>query len=137
MPEFEFTLTEEPLEFAPPRWDSAFGAELTFVGVVRGKEQGAPIAGIDYSAYATMVNSSLEGIGEDAASRFGSHRALMVHRTGHVAAAEPSVVLQVGAPHSAEAFEICRWYLEQLKKRVPIWKEIVPAGSTNRHESAQ
>ena len=124
MPEFTFQLTEDPIDTGAPTWDSRFGAELSFVGVVRGIEKEEGIDGIDYAAYPEMAKRKMATLGREALGKFGEHRASITHRIGFVGAAEPSVVLKIGAPHSPEAFAICRWYLDKLKKEVPIWKKI-------------
>ena len=129
MNEFQFELTPEALDTSAPEWDGRFGADLTFAGVVRDTEDGSPIRGIEYSAYPPMVREKMAYLGRAAGERFGAHRAKIVHRTGFVEAAEPSLLLQVAAAHSAEAFEICQWYLEHLKREIPIWKNIVTTRS--------
>jgi len=129
MPEFTFQLTEDPIDIGTPTWDSRFGAELSFVGVVRGIEKGEEIDGIDYAVYPEMAERKMAELGREALRKFGEHRAWITHRIGFVGAAEPSVVLRIGAPHSPEAFTICRWYLDNLKKEVPIWKRIDPLGA--------
>ncbi len=126
MPDLEIQLTTRPLRISPPDWDGRFGAESSFVGVVRRVEAGREIRGIDYSAYLPMAERSLRGLGARASELFGEHRAKITHRIGFVAAAEPSVEIQVSAPHSGEAFDITRWYLAEIKAQTPIWKEVVP-----------
>jgi len=125
MPPLELSLTPEPLDEIGAEWDARFGAAISFFGVVRGLEGGAKIAGIEYTAYPAMVEKSAVVMGETAAREFAPHRAQLVHRTGFVAVAEPSVRLQVSSAHSGDAFEICRWYLAELKRSVPIWKQFV------------
>ena len=127
MSDLEFQLTSSPLSPEPLGWDARFGAEVSFVGVVRGLEDGEEIAGIEYSAYPEMVGNTFETLATTAQERFPEHRVRIVHRTGFVAAAEPSVSLQVSSAHSPSALEICGWYLAELKLTVPIWKRIVPA----------
>ena len=126
MPQLKFILTREPIACDPAPWTADFGAEISFFGVVRGTENGDPISGIDYSAYPAMVQHRADGLGRVAAKRFPSHRATITHRYGFVLAAEPSVHIQVGSRHSGAAFEICTWYLNELKTEIPIWKRIVP-----------
>lgn len=126
MPPLQFTLTRDPIAGSPAPWDGEFGAEICFYGVVRGAEDGEPIAGIDYTAYHPMVRRRAEALGRSAAGRFPHHRAAITHRYGFVPAAEPSLFIQVGSRHSAAALEICEYYLAELKSHIPIWKEIVP-----------
>lgn len=126
MPHFEIQITPKPLPFAPPDWQGEFGAEISFFGVVRGSEQDKEIAGIEYSAYRPMVEKALRDLGAAALRTFGRHRAKITHRTGFVAVAEPSVDIRVSTKHSHDAFEIGRWYLAELKAKIPIWKRIIP-----------
>ena len=135
MPTLDFLLTSNPILSESPRWDEEFGAEIIFWGVVRGTEDGEPIAGIDYTVYPRMAEKSLCELGEEAGRIFCRHRAQLIHRTGLVHTAQPSVVLRVGCSRSREAFEISRWYLDKLKSVVPIWKRVVP--KTTRNESAE
>ena len=125
MPPLEFELTTESLQVTQAAWDERFGAQITFVGVVRRLEGDHPIAGIDYSAYPAMAERVCDRLGREAERRFGDHRARMIHRVGFVAAAAPSVSLQVSSAHSSAAFDLCRWYLDRMKADVPIWKRIV------------
>ena len=55
----------------------------------------------------------------------GPHRVFIQHRLGFVAAEQPSILIQVRTKHSAEAFDLCRWYLKEIKTCVPIWKRAV------------
>lgn len=126
MPDLEIQISAAALPVDAPEWSGDFGAEMSFVGVVRGSEGGETIAGIDYSAYLPMAERALREMGEAATETFGSHRARISHRTGFVAVAEPSVDIRVSTAHSHDAFEIGRWYLAELKTQIPIWKRIVP-----------
>ncbi len=126
MPTLDFLLTSSPILSETPQWNEAFGAEVVFWGVVRGTEDEKPIAGIHYTAYPRMVEKTLLEMGEEARNIFCEHRAQLIHRTGLVPTAHPAVVLRVGCSHSQEAFEISRWYLDKLKRVVPIWKRVVP-----------
>jgi molybdopterin synthase catalytic subunit len=105
---------------------SAFGAEVEFLGVVRGLEDGQPIDGIHYSAYFPMAERHLNSIAERGRRRFGAHPLTIHHVVGFVAAGEPSLLIRLALPHSREAFEALSWYLAELKTALPVWKEIVP-----------
>ena len=69
-----------------------------------------------------MVISVLNDIADEIEDRFGVRRLAIVHRIGEVGPGEPSVVIAAAAPHRAEAFEACRYAIEELKARAPIWK---------------
>lgn len=108
-----------------PDFASGEGAEVRFLGTVRDRENGRPITGIDYSAYLPMAEKMLAGLVEQGRREHGPHEVFIQHRLGFVAAAEPSILIRVRTKHSAEAFELCRWYLKEVKTRVPIWKRPV------------
>jgi len=118
-------LSEEPIQTAQTVFKSGEGAEVQFLGVVRGEEDGKVISGIEYSAYLPMAEKMLSELADRGAREHGPHRLFIQHRLGFVAAEQPSIVIRVRTKHSAEAFELCRWYLKEIKTCVPIWKKPV------------
>jgi molybdopterin synthase catalytic subunit len=121
-PVCEVSLTESPLT-APPEWrGDETGAVVDFWGVVRATEDGAEIAGIEYEAHGAMAEYQLTGLARDAAERFGLSSITIHHRIGFVAVGEASLLVRVGTGHRAEGFAAARWAVDELKKRVPIWK---------------
>lgn len=118
-------LTREPIdaavlvrEVARP----AHGAILLFLGVVREVNDGRGVTGIEYSAYEAMAGFELQAIASEAADRFGSADVVIVHRLGELGLEEASVGIAVGHAHRDEAYQLSRWTIEELKRRVPIWK---------------
>lgn len=120
-----FILSEDPIEPAASVFEPDEGAEVQFLGVVRGSEDGKAISGIDYSAYLPMAEKMLRELIERGERDHGPHRVFIQHRLGFVAAEQPSIIIQVRTKHSAEAFDLCRWYLKEIKTCVPIWKRAV------------
>ena len=118
-------LSEEPIQIAQTVFKAGEGAEAQFLGVVRGMEDGRTISGIDYSAYLPMAEKMLQDLVELGQREHGPHRVFIQHRLGFVAAEQPSIVIRVRTKHSAESFELCHWYLKEIKTRVPIWKKPV------------
>lgn len=100
----------------------ANGASLLFVGTVRDVNDGRAVTGIEYSAYGAMAEAELARIVEEAASRFGTADIVVEHRVGRLALGEASVAIAVAHPHRASAYEASRWVIEELKRRVPVWK---------------
>jgi molybdopterin synthase catalytic subunit len=100
----------------------AHGAILLFLGVVREVNDGRGVTGIEYSAYEAMAQRELETIASEAAERFGSSSIAIVHRLGELALEEASVGIAVAHAHRDEAYALSRWTIEELKRRVPIWK---------------
>lgn len=124
MQPFTVEITHDPLPEKPQERNPAFGANIRFQGVVRELEKGAKIQGIKYSCYEEMAEKTLAQLCERGLEQFGEHSVRIIHRAGFVPAGETSVEIDVSAPHSAEAFEYCQWYLKALKNDVPIWKGI-------------
>lgn len=100
----------------------AHGAILMFLGVVREVNDGRSVTGIEYSAYEGMADAELTAIAREAAERFGSPAVVIEHRLGELALEEISVGIAVAHAHRDEAYALSRWVIEELKRRVPIWK---------------
>jgi len=98
------------------------GAAVLFVGTVREVNDGRAVTGIDYRAYEAMAERELAAIATEAAERFGTRDLVVEHRLGSLALGEASVVVAVAHPHRAQAYEASRFVIEELKRRVPIWK---------------
>lgn len=100
----------------------ANGASILFVGTVRDVNDGRAVSGIEYTTYETMAVRELEVILAEAASRFGTTDVVVEHRVGRLGLGEASVVIAVAHPHRAQAYDASRFIIEELKRRVPIWK---------------
>jgi molybdopterin synthase catalytic subunit len=97
------------------------GAALLFVGTVRDVNDGRAVTGIDYTAYAGMAARELDAIVREACERFGTD-VVVEHRLGTLGLGEASVAIAVAHPHRAHAYEASRYVIEELKRRVPVWK---------------
>ena len=102
----------------------AHGAVVTFLGTTRETSPGdpRPVEALDYEAYDAMALAEMRAIATETRERFGPLGIALVHRTGRVALGEPSVAVVVAAPHRGAAFEACRYAIDALKARVPVWK---------------
>jgi molybdopterin synthase catalytic subunit len=100
----------------------ANGAVLLFLGAVRQVNDGRDVTGIDYAAYEAMAQRELESIVVEAAERYGTADVAVQHRLGELAIEEVSVAIAVGHAHRDEAYAVSRFVIEELKRRVPIWK---------------
>lgn len=125
MPAFSFHLSTGSIPQVATAFADGEGADVQFLGTVRGEEDGRTITGIEYSAYRPMADKELEKLCERGQREHGPHRVEIQHRLGFVAACEPSIIIRVKTRHSGEAFELCRWYLREVKTSVPIWKKPV------------
>jgi molybdopterin synthase catalytic subunit len=117
----EIVLTEAPLK-APENDVPSAGAVVDFSGIVRRLEDGRQIDGIEYEVHREMAEHQLRQIAGHAAAKFGLQRVVIHHRIGFVAAGEPSLFVRVAALHRQEAFQAAQWIIDELKKKVPIWK---------------
>jgi molybdopterin synthase catalytic subunit len=100
----------------------AHGAILLFLGVVRDVNDGRGVTGIEYSGYEAMAQRELDAIVAEATERVGASSVVIVHRLGALALQETSVGIAVAHAHREEAYALSRWMIEELKRRVPIWK---------------
>jgi molybdopterin synthase catalytic subunit len=98
------------------------GASTLFVGTVRDVNEGRPVTGIDYSAYEAMAVREMEAIAREAAEKFGTPHVVVEHRLGALGVRDASVVIAVSHPRRAPAMDASRFVIEELKRRVPIWK---------------
>lgn len=103
--------------------DPADGAVLLFLGTVRNRNDGRAVAGMRYDAYGAMAEKVLDEIAAEAAERLGTDRVAVVHRVGELAIGDVSVVIAASSPHRAEAFDAGRYVIEEIKKRLPVWKQ--------------
>src|SRR5207237_4976207 len=111
------------------------GAVLDFWGVVRELEDGRKIEGIDYEAHEAMAEHQMKVIADAAAETFRLNQVVLHHRIGFVPAGEASLFLRVRAQHRAAAFEASKSIVDELKKKVPIWKKPKFRMATPRHAS--
>lgn len=96
-----------------------------FLGTARAEQSpdGRPLIALMYEAYLPMTEKVCHAIIDEARARWPVLRCAMVHRIGRVELGEVSILVAVACPHRAEAFDACRFIIDQLKERAPIWKE--------------
>lgn len=102
--------------------ESTAGAILDFRGVVRGIEDGRAIEGIDYEAHETMAQSQLERIARETSRKFGLESVVIRHRVGFVGSGEASLLVRLASAHRGESLKAMVFLIDELKKKVPIWK---------------
>jgi molybdopterin synthase catalytic subunit len=103
--------------------DDRDGAVLLFLGVVRDHHEGRPVTGITYEAYEGMVRAELERIIAEAEEILTTDRIHVVHRVGDLEVGDISVAVAVSSPHRDEAYRASRYVMEEIKRRLPIWKK--------------
>ena len=120
-----FRLSDVPFEIPPLRaglLDDRVGGYASFEGWVRDHNDGRAVTGLCYEAYAALAEREGEAILEEALGRFEILHAACVHRTGELGIGELAVWVGVSAAHRDAAFAACRWIIDEVKSRVPIWK---------------
>src|SRR5262245_8930351 len=98
------------------------GATVLFVGTVRELNDGSPVSGLDYSAYERMAERELAEIVREACARWETTDIVVEHRVGTLELGDASVAIAAAHPHRDAAYQASRYVIEELKKRVPIWK---------------
>ena len=121
--EIVIQLTRSPIagKIYPPAGGAA-GAWLEFRGVVRGEENGQPIAALEYEAYPEMAEREIRRLLEDISARHPCLAARVIHRVGIVPVGEAAIYVGVAAKHRAEGIALLGEFMDRLKKDVPIWK---------------
>lgn len=99
------------------------GGFCVFEGWVRETNEGREVSGLDYEAYNELAISEGERIVDEAVQHFGIADARCVHRVGSLAVGDTAVWIGVVSPHRDEAFRACRYIIDQVKLRLPIWKK--------------
>jgi len=97
------------------------GAVVTFLGTVRADPN---VKALEYEVYEEMALRKLRELEENAKRKFGILEMAIVHRTGRLFLGEDAVMIACSTPHRHEAFKACEWAMEELKRIVPIWKEV-------------
>jgi molybdopterin synthase catalytic subunit len=119
-------LTTRPLDVATllaTVQSEANGGTALFLGTVRRSAEDGDVAGIAYSAYEAMAEEELGRIVSEAREHWPEAAVEVRHRLGYVATGEASVAVAAAAPHRADAFAACRWVIDEVKRRAPIWKK--------------
>jgi molybdopterin synthase catalytic subunit len=101
--------------------DPEHGGVVTFIGQTRRESDGRAVAALDYEADEGLARTEMAAIASEAVQRFGA-RIAVSHRLGTVVVGEPSVAVAASAAHRPAAFAACRYVIDEVKTRVPIWK---------------
>jgi molybdopterin synthase catalytic subunit len=121
-----FQFTHTPIETAALHArlaDPACGGYAAFEGWVRDHNEGARVRQLQYEAFEALAVREGERIVAEAIARFGVARAACVHRLGNLAIGELAVWVGGSAAHREEAFRACRYIIDEVKHRLPIWKK--------------
>lgn len=99
------------------------GCVVGFLGTVRDTSMGRGVERMSVEVYEEMAVKQLSAISDEAVERFGVHRVAVVHRIGDLGVGDSIVYIAVSAGHRDEAFTACRYVIDELKERVPLWKK--------------
>jgi molybdopterin synthase catalytic subunit len=116
---------DEPGLLAGRKMSEDMGAAVYFLGVVRGQEADSTITALEYEAFEKMAGHQFNLLLDQLEKRWPIESVRLVHRTGLVKTNEPSLWVEVVAPHRGEAFAACQWLIDEMKGTVPIWKRPV------------
>ncbi|MDQ2890100.1 MAG: molybdenum cofactor biosynthesis protein MoaE [Gemmatimonadota bacterium] len=115
----------EPIDIGPIIHEvssTSSGAVATFTGAVRDSSAGRHVVGLEYSAYEAMAVREMQEILREAAALEPCVEIIAIHRIGQLAVGDVCVVIAAAHAHRAPAFAACRYTIDEIKKRVPIWK---------------
>jgi molybdopterin synthase catalytic subunit len=102
----------------------ACGGVVTFLGVVRERDDhGRRVVGLTYEAFEPMAVAEFEAVAREARERFGDVAVTIVHRVGDLAIGDVAVAVVAASVHRAAAFDACRYAIDEVKRRAPIWKK--------------
>ena len=122
--------TEKAIAFVS---DPTAGGVTLFLGTTRNENHPTthhPLAALDYEAYPELAARQLSDLAKSARQKWPILHLAILHRTGRVPPAQPSVVIAVSTPHRAESFEATRYLIDTLKSEVAIWKKEVWSDGT-------
>ncbi|MGH8182949.1 MAG: molybdenum cofactor biosynthesis protein MoaE [Rhodanobacteraceae bacterium] len=120
-----FSISGEPIDGVRLQREleaAGVGAVVCFEGRVRDHNDGRAVDGLSYQAYVELAQTEGQQIVDEARARFAVAHVVCVHRIGDLALGEIAVWAGVSAGHRAAAFDACRYVIDEVKARVPIWK---------------
>lgn len=120
------SITEKPIDvnkLLKDVSDQSSGASVLFTGTVRDHNKQNKVSKLHYEAYQEMAEKILQEIENEIHRKWKIHKFIAIHRTGTLKVGEVSVAITVSAEHRKEAFEACRFGIEEIKAKVPIWKK--------------
>jgi molybdopterin synthase catalytic subunit len=103
--------------------DNSAGALSVFIGNVRNRGRSGNVSEIYYEAYSEMAEQKMREIENEAQTKWGIKKLVAIHRIGNIKVGESSIIIGVSSEHRHEAFEACKYIINNVKARVPIWKK--------------
>jgi molybdopterin synthase catalytic subunit len=121
-------ITSEPIDFCKilvDIMDKSSGSTILFVGTVRDHNDSKAVFELHYETYKEMAEKNLAEIENEAKMKWNINNFVAIHRTGNLKVGEVSVAVAASAEHRNQAFEACRYGIDQIKTKVPVWKKEV------------
>lgn len=103
--------------------DNSAGALSIFIGNVRNRGKSGNVSEIYYESYSKMAEQKMREIENEAQTKWGIKKSVIFHRIGNIKVGEASIIIGVSSEHRNEAFEACKYVINSVKTRVPIWKK--------------
>lgn len=103
--------------------DNSAGALSIFIGNVRNRGRSGNVSEIYYESYSKMAEQKMNEIENEAQTKWEIKKLVVLHRIGNIKVGETSVIIGVSSEHRQEAFEACKFVIDNVKTRVPIWKK--------------
>ena len=122
----KFSVSESAIDVSAAKKsvaDDSCGALVVFEGWIRDHNEGQKVKRLEYEVYRPLAEKEGARIIDEAVQRFGVSHALCIHREGLLELGEVAVLVCVSSPHRGEAFDACRYIIDQTKVRLPIWKK--------------
>lgn len=119
-------ITSEPIDFCrilEDVTDRSSGGIALFLGTVRDHNESKVVLGMYYEIYKEMAEKNLARIEYEVKTKWKINRFVAIHRTGELRVGDVSVAVAASAEHRNQAFEACRYSIDQIKTKVPIWKK--------------
>ena len=103
--------------------DSRVGAVCAFVGTVRDRNDGAPVASMELEHYPGMTERAIEDMIDETHRRFDVNAVRVIHRVGLLQPLDQIVMVAVTSAHRAQSFQACEFLMDYLKTQAPFWKK--------------
>ena len=120
------SITKDPIDLCNimvATKDKSAGGQVLFIGSVRDHNENGSVSEIYYEAYKEMAETKMAEIENEVMKRWPIKKFVAIHRVGNLKIGEPSVAVGVSSEHRKEAFEACKYAIDEIKTRVPIWKK--------------
>lgn len=122
----KFSVSDTPIDVDRAKKavaDNGCGALVVFEGWIRDHNEGQDVERLEYEVYRPVAEKEGARIIDEAIERFGVSNVLCIHREGLLELGDIAVIVCVSSPHRGEAFDACRYIIDQTKSRLPIWKK--------------